>query len=253
MDKNLFEQIKKHAIECYPRECCGYINHNNQYIPVDNKLVEIDQFKFGINDLLKIQDIKILIHSHVEQEIHPSKCDLIAQDTLKKPFGIVGIRKENNYFKVTQPLIFGEKINSLDELMSKHYVWGASDCFSFVQDYYRIQYDIEFGLMPREYPYNENGLIVALNNFNRLGFYQIKININNINDLQIGDVAIIKYIGSGANHIHCLLYEGQNIVAHHTSQNMPIDYAAKPKREMLNKFLPSIKFWLRHKDIKCQV
>jgi proteasome lid subunit RPN8/RPN11 len=75
------DSIFHHAEQCAPRECCGLVveeNNNKIYIPLENISEEKDRFEMDAKTFVTYQlksNIKYVVHSHYEQNSHPSDHD----------------------------------------------------------------------------------------------------------------------------------------------------------------------------------
>ena len=92
MLKDLVNQVFKHAAEEAPRECCGLIVDDNQYIKMKNISTDKDSFKMDdkVFTLLQLQrKILYVVHSHYEEDSKPSQYDINNCNATKIPFLIV--------------------------------------------------------------------------------------------------------------------------------------------------------------------
>ena len=77
----MMEEIYNHASKEAPRECCGLVlqeGNNEKYIPLENISTEKNDFKIDPKTFVMYQlisKIKYVVHSHYEQNCHPSEVD----------------------------------------------------------------------------------------------------------------------------------------------------------------------------------
>lgn len=75
------EEIYTHASKEAPRECCGLVvqdGNNEKYIPLENISENERDFKIDPKTFVMYQlisKIKYVVHSHYEQNCHPSEVD----------------------------------------------------------------------------------------------------------------------------------------------------------------------------------
>ena len=75
------EEIYNHASKEAPRECCGLVvqdGNNEKYIPLENISAEKNDFKIDPKTFVMYQlisKIKYVVHSHYNQDCHPSEVD----------------------------------------------------------------------------------------------------------------------------------------------------------------------------------
>ena len=75
------EEIYTHASKEAPRECCGLVvqdGNNEKYIPLENISENERDFKIDPEAVVMYQlisKIKYVVHSHYNQDCHPSEVD----------------------------------------------------------------------------------------------------------------------------------------------------------------------------------
>ncbi len=75
------EEIYTHASKEAPRECCGLVvqdGNNEKYIPLENISENERDFKIDPKTFVMYQlisKIKYVVHSHYNQDCHPSEVD----------------------------------------------------------------------------------------------------------------------------------------------------------------------------------
>ena len=75
------EEIYNHASKEAPRECCGLVvqeGNNEKYIPLENISENERDFKIDPKTFVMYQlisKIKYVVHSHYNQDCHPSEVD----------------------------------------------------------------------------------------------------------------------------------------------------------------------------------
>lgn len=77
----MMDEIYAHAGKEAPRECCGLViqeDNKEIYIPLDNISKNENQFEMDAKTFVTYQlksNIKYVVHSHYEQNSHPSDHD----------------------------------------------------------------------------------------------------------------------------------------------------------------------------------
>jgi proteasome lid subunit RPN8/RPN11 len=91
----MIDSIFEHAAECAPRECCGLViqdGNNKRYIPMENISENENEFEMNPLAFATIQAIsKILyvVHSHYDEDCHPSEHDINNCNEIGIPYFIV--------------------------------------------------------------------------------------------------------------------------------------------------------------------
>ena len=91
----MIDSIFEHAAQCAPRECCGLVvqdGNNKRYIPMENISENEDEFEMNPLAFATIQAIsKILyvVHSHYDEDCHPSEHDINNCNEIGIPYFIV--------------------------------------------------------------------------------------------------------------------------------------------------------------------
>lgn len=91
----MIDSIFEHAAQCAPRECCGLViqdGNNKRYIPMENISENENEFEMNPLAFATIQAIsKILyvVHSHYDEDCHPSEHDINNCNEIGIPYFIV--------------------------------------------------------------------------------------------------------------------------------------------------------------------
>jgi len=210
-------EIKKHAEEVSPEECCGLIvNKNNQFIAIPTKNVsEFDRthsMRIDPADYYKASlegEIVAFYHSHkdncvfseydkLNSENHQLPCVLYCVDTEE-----VGLYIPNGY---EVPYV------------GREYVSQRFDCFTLVQDYF--QRELNVTIYPIVHPYrfvedkaghpDNSGPIswVLRDHFLNNGFVEVK-KASEKHDLILCSTPRV------SSPVHCLIYIPENQILHH--------------------------------------
>lgn len=231
--------INEEALRQYPHEavigikdeeCIIYDNIHHD--PENNFKVDTITFYSNVPD--------ILIHSHTNNNHAPrnvsgyidprtpSKLDMITQDNLQIPFGIVGCDGEN----VSEPIFFPDFD---EELYGRTYIHGVYDCYTIIQSFYKQKLNIELMSVAREYLWWDGGESLYDKYYSDAGFYEVSEE-----DIQYGDMILIKL--SCAENNHGCVYLGDNKILQHMNGRTSQEYSFSKWRSCMTKFL-------RHKDM----
>lgn len=228
--------IKQHAIAQYPKECCGVIV-DNQYIPMRNVHEDalhnfrIDDAEF--NPYFMDGLVQAVIHSHTGvSNNYPSKMDMIAQDNMALPWGIVHIDVNHN---IEGPFFFGDQadISPLEGRPFKHAVW---DCYTLLRDKYRLEKDVTLPLFPREYEWWNKGEDMLGKGFKEAGFKRISRE-----ELRPDDVVLCNVGSSHKNSVvnHVGIVVGKGLILHHLRDRVS-------RRDPINRWMSTVELCLRY-------
>jgi len=210
---NWKESALNHAKEQDPKESCGLllnIKGKERYHPCRNlSLTDHQCFIIDPEDYVKADDrgeIIAIIHSHPITPPSPSQADKVSCEHSGLAWHIVNPKTEEwGYCEPT-----GYKA----PLLGRQWVWGISDCWSLVRDWYKETKNIE--LRDWERP-------ITLEDFNkdpmfercawRTGFRQLRPE----EQLQNGDLLFMSIFGKGLNHVAVFL-NGE--VLHHLTDRL---------------------------------
>lgn len=208
--------LQSHLLSCYPQEGCGIVI-NNTFIPVENISDNpADSFEMDKNIYLDNEnELQAIIHSHTLNirdldPRTPSYEDMKSADSVGLPFGIVHVDGEN----VSDILWFN--CDEVQPFLNRDYIPSVYDCYTLLNDYYRVNYNIDFGLHPRP-PYWEDWdsayLYKSILTYEQ-GFDEISSKILDKQEiLQKGDIIIFRIGATYPTHFGVAISEEKFI--HH--------------------------------------
>lgn len=242
-------QAKTHAMEEWPKECCGIILNNGEYIRLQNVAKDPTQH-FDCHDerlpYMLTGNVVAMVHSHPYEprvgirgepmSFGPSKHDMIQQMADGIPWGLIACDGLN----VTWPFFWGDDIPSVP-LENRGFRHGPSgtdgkgDCYALIKDYYSQVLNIELPEGPRDnewWIHNEN---LYVDNMKRAGFTTIPAQ-----EARPGDVFFAQINSDVANHGGILLDGG--LILHQL-------WGRVSRKEPLVRWRRQIVKWIRHKDL----
>jgi hypothetical protein len=205
-----YEFMEKYIADHYPQEAVGVII-DFTFVPLTNIADDPSNF-FKVSreefDLYRA-NAQALIHSHCHNKwdpLHdprtPSYEDMLCQENMAIPFGIVHTTGEY----ISQILWFGT--DEIIELLDRDYISNVYDCFTLARDYYRLKYDIDFGLHPRPADWEEWNPHYIEQNYRNLGFVEI-----DGTECEPGDIILFSIVSRNINHIGIVINDSKFI--HH--------------------------------------
>ena len=198
----------KHAKEQDPRESVGVlivIKGKEQYYPCNNLSTYSQQcFILDPEDYVKadaLGEITAIVHSHPVTPPSPSQADKVSCEQSGLKWHIVNPK--------TETWGYCEPTGYKPPLIGRQWVWGVTDCWSLVRDYYKEQHNIQ--LLDYQRPTTPQDF---LNNplfeqyAQRTGFREL----NKDEKLQKGDVLLMSILHPTLNHVAIFL--GDEILHH---------------------------------------
>ena len=202
-----------HAKEQDPKESCGLlleIKGKEKYFPCKNLSTYSQQcFIIDPDDFVKAEDtgkILAVIHSHPTTQPIASQADMISCEDTNLPWHIVNPKTEQwGYYEPS-----GYK----PPLIGRHWVWGVTDCWALVRDWYKetkgiILRDWERPITPEEFIADPMFERCAW----RTGFRQLRPE----EKLENGDLLFMSILTSGLNHV-AIFIDGD--VLHHLADRI---------------------------------
>ena len=198
----------KHAKEQDPKESVGLlivIKGKEQYYPCNNLSTYSQQcFILDPEDYVKadaLGEITAIVHSHPITPPSPSQADKVSCEQSGLKWHIVNPK--------TEQWGYCEPTGYKPPLIGRQWVWGVTDCWSLVRDYYKQQHNIQ--LLDYERPttpqdFLDNPLFEQY--AERTGFKEL----SNNEKLQKGDVLLMSILHPTLNHVAIFL--GDEILHH---------------------------------------
>ena len=210
---NWKEKALLHAKDQDPKESCGLllnIKGKEKYYPCQNlAITNYQEFILNPEDYVKadnLGEIIAIVHSHPTTPPTPSQADRISCEHSNLPWYIVNPKTEQ--WADLKPE--GYK----PELCGRPWVWGITDCWSLVRDWYKEEKNIELvdyerSMTPEEFLENPLFEKYAKNT----GFRELA----NYEALKKGDVLLMSILHPTLNHVAIFLGD---MVLHHLADRL---------------------------------
>lgn len=212
INDELIAQIKSHAEQAAPLECCGLLLALHDavgYWPCRNLSNSPNRFELHPNDYSEASDtgtIIAVVHSHVGQSADASEADRVGCEHSGLPWVIYSLTE--NTVNIIKPV--GLKYG----LLQRPYIYGVYDCATLVVDYYRQNLGIALPNHKRyEACFWEKGLCLS-DKYRELGF----IDVPHTEAILPHDVLLIQIRSQTANH--SAIYLGDGRIMHHLEKRL---------------------------------
>ena len=202
-----------HAKQQDPKESVGLllnIRGKERYYPCRNlSMTSYQCFILDPEDYIaasNVGEIIAIIHSHPTTSPIPSQADKISCENSNLPWHIVNPK--------TEQWGYCEPCGYQAPILGRQWVWGITDCWSLVRDWYKeekniILRDWERPLTPEDFLKDPMFEKCALST----GFRELR----NDEKLENGDVILMSILGNGLNHVAIFL-DGD--VLHHLTDRL---------------------------------
>lgn len=162
----IYNQIKEHAQDTFPKECCGLILDDGSVVAIHNCAANpVSEFKIHPMDYLRYEKRTAFIyHSHTNRAPEPTPADRASCEAVGKPYMILSVPS----YEVCRVLPSYRN----PALLERQFVYGVSDCYALVADYFSQICEITLPEYIRpEFGWWETGTQDPVtNNFERAGF-----------------------------------------------------------------------------------
>jgi proteasome lid subunit RPN8/RPN11 len=227
--------MKRHAIRDYPREACGVVM-GDAYYPLANIHADPEHAFECTEQLLPLLAagcVQALVHSHPNGPDAPTGYDVMQQQAMDVPWGIVPCNDKD-----ALPAFFWHEDFPPPPLLGRRFRFGPSgtdgrgDCGALIHDYFKLQH----GLVLREFPRDDRCWHVPgfsyERNLEEAGFHRISPHA-----VRVGDVFLAQVLCARANHGG--VYVGENRIIHHLTNRLSREDSAV-------QWNSTITGWFRH-------
>ena len=207
ISEKLQRDILIHVEVEFPKEACGLIviiKGKERYIPCKNLAENVyDDFILDPKDYYKASkmgDILNVVHSHPNATTTPSTLDQAACDAMGK-----------NWWIVSYPEIGWRELISAGkkpDLIGRNFAYGILDCYTLLQDYFKINCDLILRDYEHEWEFWEKGQHLNTENFEKEGSIRVTDG-----SLQLHDIVLMNIRSNIKNHAG--IYLGNDKILHH--------------------------------------
>lgn len=230
----LTEKIRLHSVAEYPRESCGLILSNGEYLPCENTAADPEHdFRIAVKEMAR--NIAGVVHSHPDGPGEPTASDMQSQIACGVPFGICV-----SYLDYAErPFFWGDGL-PVTPLLGRQFRHGPSgtdgrgDCYALVRDWYRLERGVTLPDFPRDNDWWRNGQDLYTAHFADAGFRPLLA--DELPDT--GDVAMI-IVPRSAVVNHAAVYLGDGLILHHLYNRLSV-------REPVSRWQRHIVRWIRY-------
>lgn len=235
-------EIRKWAKHCrqeYPKEACALVVAG-KVIPVANS-AESPTTHFRIEPevyapALIAGTLQAVLHSHVitletppkRDPRGPSAADMSSWIAMNIPFGISAVNED----QVSDLLWLDDSVDR--PLEGREFLWGYSDCYTLVRDYYKQALGIKLKNYSRGEGWDE-AFNFIVDRYADSGFTKVEIN-----DLREHDLIVFQVRAPVPNHL--AVVTGTNEMLHQYLDRLS-------GKDTIAKWSKHIAFVLRHKDL----
>jgi len=198
----------------YPNEACGLVVGVNgrQRIIICKNVADDPRTNFRIDpheyiEAAKIGEVIGVWHTHVDVPANPSEQDVAGCNASRLPWYIMAVWNTPEGFDCT-PVVTLQPHEIDTSYEGRTYLFGVSDCYTLVRDYYRREFRIVLGEYPRVERFWEKGL-----NFFAEGYAEQGFDLLIDQEPQVGDLFIMQVASNIPNHI--AIYVGDDKILHH--------------------------------------
>jgi cell wall-associated NlpC family hydrolase len=174
-------------------------------------------------------EIQLVVHSHPNISPKPSQADLIGCEESGLPWLIINWPIGTTYQF--------EPSGYEAPLIGREYLWGVTDCFTLIRDYYKQKFGITINDRPRDARFWHKGESLYVDNYESEGFVRIK----DLKDIREHDVLLMQARSRVPNH--GAIYIGNEMILQHFEGRLS---SRDPYGGLYQKITTHI---LRHKDL----
>lgn len=239
LTRDIKADIRAHALEAYPQECCGLII-GGRYERRKN-VASKPEAAFRISHqgwagAYRRGEVQAVVHSHPDGPDCPSAADMAQQQATGLPYVMVATDGVN----CGELFAFGDCLPR-PPLLGRSFRHGVRDCYDIIRDWYRAERGVVLPNFPRSWGWWKTDADLYCRNFSKAGFRRI-----GEEEVLPGDVFLAQ-VGPGAkcpNHGGVMLERG--LMLHHISSTKPYDVSRLSAEDPIGKYLPHISHWLRY-------
>nr|WP_080415314.1 C40 family peptidase [Burkholderia ubonensis] len=242
IESKIREDIAKHALACYPEECCGVVVAG-QYFPCRNNApAPLDDFAISPEDYAAAEDIgpiEAVVHSHPGASAQPSQADLTACEAREAPKWIIvslGVQADGS-IAIDDWCEFAPSGYEAP-LIGCEFSHGSNDCYGLVRRYYKQERGVILPDFLRAGEWWKDGSSdLYTQHYKEAGF----ISLGRVAEPLKGDVLLMKIRSPNDVPNHAAVYTGNDEILHHL-------WGELSRRDTLPRYQPFVTDVLRYKE-----
>jgi cell wall-associated NlpC family hydrolase len=198
---NGLDEAVRHALEEFPKESCGFILRNGTYHPCKN-ISHKPETTFAISpEEYARHEVRAIVHSHPFGSAALSVTDREAHRASGKEWIVIGMSGDE-ITTASYPAIKG-----VLPLEGRSFVFGVTDCYTLVRDYYEQEMGIILRDFYREDGFWKRGQAIYDENYVEAGFHKVA------GSPVPGDLLVLRIGAPKPNH--GAIYLGSGMILHH--------------------------------------
>lgn len=209
MKAETLDAVRAHAVADYPREACGLVavvKGRERYIPCRNQATTpSEHFILHPEDYANADEqgeLVAVVHSHPDVPARPSEADKVACESSGLPWLIVAVSADG-----AGELVEIEPCGYEAPLVGRTFAHGILDCYTLVQDWYKLELGIILPNFDRPDNWWNEGGDLYMQHFAEAGCARAR------GPLQRGDIILMAIRARVANH--AAVYLGDGLMLHH--------------------------------------
>lgn len=232
LEKELKDEIIRHAETSAPDECCGFVlsNESSRFLfQCENKFGK--RFQISPTDFLEAKNrgvIEAVYHSHPDGQEEFSELD--KKNSLGHGIKFILYSLKSGIFKE-----FGYE-SKYQKYLGRFFEIGKEDCFSLARDFYQKELDININNYERDEHWTQRDYSLLDENYEKEGFVKAS-------DIKKYDLIIFKSLFNKNFSGHIGVYLGDHLMLHNqTGSFSKIEEYSEAYKRLTN-------YVIRHKKL----
>lgn len=217
MQSETIEAIRAHAVEEYPRECCGLVlvvKGRERYQPCTNAAQGSEHFVLPAEEYAAAADqgeILAVVHSHPNAPAAPSQADLVSCEASGLPWHIMRVDLVDGA-PAADEMVTIEPSGYEAPLVGRQFSHGVLDCYQLIVDWYARERGIALKQFARaDEWWNDGKSDLYTEGFPQAGFVKLPDGA----PIEVGDVILMQIRARNGVPNHAAIYLGDGLILHH--------------------------------------
>lgn len=191
----------QHALAEFPNESCGFILRDGSYHRCSNISYKPESTFAIAPEEYAQYDVRAIVHSHPHGSAALSITDRAAHRASGKEWIVIGLAGDEITTATYPPM------KAVLPLEGRSFVFGVTDCYTLVRDYYELEMGISLPDFYREDEFWKRGQAIYDDNYVEAGFYKAA------GAPMPGDLLVLRIGAPKPNH--GAIYLGNGMILHH--------------------------------------